>query len=264
MLRNTRAAICCAGILFTLFPKVIVAQNFKAWSPGYVVSTTGDTTRGLIHIPQFVTEEGVTLKVDEQGKRQQFNVQDLQAVGLQDGQRFVKRTITIGRNAATGNADSAAVLLQQLVSGYASFYRYNYNAARQSQQGTPSERVQYFIGFEGRSLMPVRKLTYQGAFPVLLQDCPVVVEALARTPFDERKIGNLILRYDTLCHTTPQAHDYRLPDPVSTMHLFVRMRGGLQQGKLFYPDFNYLPRAEAQTAVLPAYALEVRLANHGP
>ncbi|MGI4735364.1 MAG: hypothetical protein ACRYG7_09315 [Janthinobacterium lividum] len=234
--------------------------------PGYLVRTQGDTVRGLLRVPRYVTDEGLRFRPKADAPLQKITARELRAFGLQDGRRFVKRMLPVRRNAETGVVDSAAVLLQQLVAGYASFYRYDVDVARHRSEAeyTQSETVQYFIEAGSKNLVQVRRAAQQVTLAVVFQDCPAVVAAVRHTLFDEYKLSNLVLRYDRECHANAPVYDYRLPEPVSTVQVLVSARVGMQRSTLFYPSSYYLPKLESQSATQPIFGLELRLAYAGP
>ncbi len=254
------------GILWVGWPTAAAAQVVAHELPGYVVTAQGDTLRGLLTVPRFVTDAGVVLRPNAQAPAQKFGVQQLRAVALQDGRRLVKLKMPVRRDAQTGVVDSAAVLLQQLVGGYANFYRYDIDMTRHRGEAeyTQSETVQYFIRAAGSGLAQVRRATQQVTLGAVFQDCPTVTAAVPRTRFEEYRLSDLVVRYNADCHATVPAHDYRLPEPVSTAQVLVSARVGLHGGKLYYPASAYLTQAGSQAATRLLYGLELRLAYAGP
>jgi hypothetical protein len=251
------------AVLLAAQPLLVTAQKAPHGLPGYVVKVNGDTLRGLLEVPRLVTTNGLLFRATEPAPAQKFTVEEVRAFGFQNGHRFVRRTMAVRRNAETGVVDSATVFLQQLVAGYANFYRYD-APRRPSQDDDPVEATQYFLGVENSGLVQVRRATQQVALAAVFKDCPAVVAAVPRTLFDEYRLGSLVLRYNTECHAATPAHDHRLPEAPSTVQVLVSLRAGVQRGQLFYPSSDYLTLATAQATVLPAYGLELRLAYQGP
>ncbi|MGI4883475.1 MAG: outer membrane beta-barrel protein [Janthinobacterium lividum] len=267
MVTNKLSTFLIAGALGALQPALVTAQSNTRNLPGYVVTAAGDTLRGMLTVPRFATDQGLTLLPDNApSAARKFSVQTVRAFGWPDGRCFVKRSLASGRNAETGAVDSVAVLLQRLVGGAANFYRYDVDMTlhRGQAEYTQSETVQYFITVAGSGLAPVRPASYVAALSAVFKDCPAVVAAVPRTSFNERNIGDLVLRYNALCHAAVPAHDYRLPEAPSTVRLLVSLRAGAQRGKLFYPSSDYLTSANGQATVLPAFGVELRLAYQGP
>jgi hypothetical protein len=260
------STLLVVGFFTAIQPTCVSAQATPHDMPGYLVRTQGDTIRGLLHVPRYVTDEGLSFRPTNDAPAQKVSARELRAFGLQDGRRFVKRMLPVRRNAETGLVDSAAVLLQQLVVGYASFYRYDIDVARHRNEAeyTQSETVQYFIEAGSKNLVQVRRATQHATLAAVFQDCPAVVADVPRTLFDEYKLSNLVLRYDRECHADAPVHDYRLPEPVSTVQVLVSARAGIQRSTLFYPSSDYLPKSESQAAAQPIFGLELRLAYAGP
>ncbi|GAB3286855.1 hypothetical protein [Hymenobacter tenuis] len=254
------------GALLAAFPAPTTAQNRIKDQLGYVITTQGDTLRGKLTVPPFVTEHGLTLRANEEASTKKFGIQDLRGFGLADGRRFVRRTVGRKYNSETGTTDSATVFMQQLLAGHANFYRYNHNVERHRPEvgEAPSEAVQYFVEPMGGSLVEIRRATYLSVLPVLFKDCAVVIDVIPLIRFNEEQLSDLTLRYDTLCHASTPTHDYRLPKVPSTVRLRISAHAGLQSSQLFYslsPDFQ---RGWASSEVLPTYGIELRLANDGP
>ena len=261
MKKSARLAIC---ILLGMQPALTMAQTQAKNVPGYLVTTKGDTLRGFLTVPQFITESGLRYRATEKSASQTFTPQDVRAFGLQDGRRFVRRTLPIRLDAQTGVVDSAAVFLQQLLAGATDFYRYEASRRASTSEARQAGNVKLYVSKSSYNLVQLRRVTHQSVLSALFKDCPVVLESLPRTPFEEYKLGDLVLRYNTDCQTSTPAHDYRLPREHSSLQVFVSLHAGLQQGKLFYTSSSYFAKANAQPTTLPVYALELRLANKGP
>jgi hypothetical protein len=229
------------------------------------VTTAGDTLRGELAVPQFPTEKGIKYYPAATAAARPFGVREVRAFGLQDGRRFRRRNVAMGRNTEKGVVDSAAVFLQQLVGGAVNLYRYDMDATSYLQsRAAVTESPQFFIDQVSGPLLPVRRLTYQALLATVLKDCPAVLSALPRTTFTEESLSRLVLHYDTLCHTATPAHTYQLPPEPSTLRLLVSLRAGAQRAKLYYPSSFYLPPGEVQPTTQALYAVELRLANRGP
>ncbi|WP_045689661.1 hypothetical protein [Hymenobacter sp. AT01-02] len=227
--------------LFITCPSIALAQALANNTPGYIVTIQGDTIKGTLTVPRFATTEGVILHQTSQSAEKKYTVQDLRAFGLQDGRRFVKRTIPTNRNSESGVVDSSTVFFQHLVAGEANFYRYDFNAAHNNpnQLYASSETAQYFIDIANSSPVGVQRRTHQATLAALFKDCLEVVKLIPRTTFTERGLSNLALRYDTLCQASTKAYDYRLPEERNTTQLLVSLRAGLQNGQLSYRSSDY-------------------------
>ncbi|MCB2379277.1 autotransporter outer membrane beta-barrel domain-containing protein [Hymenobacter sp. BT635] len=251
--------------LISLLPGLALAQSRAKDVPGYVVTTAGDTLRGLISIPHFVTEQGISVRPAAKAPARQLSAAEVRVIGLQDQRRFLRQTVAASRNPETGVVDSATILVQHLVGGAANLYRYNHNAARHAGRSEgASAAVQYFIDQQGSSLVPLRRPTYEPVLTALFKDCPPVVQALLRTGFTEDKLGNLTLRYDTLCQATTPATDYRpRHEPLFGQRL-LSVRVAAQQTKFYHPSSYYFHPDQAERITRPALGLEMRFANAGP
>jgi hypothetical protein len=244
-------------------PIISFGQALTTKAAGYVITSGGDTLRGTLTVPRFVTDEGITLYQANQGAPTTYTVQDLRAFGLEDGRRFVKRHIPSNLNPASGLVDSTTVFFQHLIAGKVNFYRYDFNVARHNggQQYAPSETVQYFINIDNSTPVGVQRRSHQAVLAAIYKDCPEVVKLVPRTTFTERSLGNLALRYDTLCQTSTKAYDYRLPEQPNTIRLLVSLRAGLQNSQPSYRSSDYFTDGDATYSSLPAYAVELRLVN---
>jgi hypothetical protein len=250
------------SILITC-PMVSLGQKVADKAAGYIITSGGDTLRGTLTIPRFVTDEGITLYQANQGAGNKYTVKDVRAFGLQDGRRFVKLYIPSSLNPESGRVDSTTVFFQHLIAGKVNFYRYDFNVARhnEGQPHVPSETVQYFISIDNSTPIGVQRRSYQPVLAAIYKDCPAVVRLVPRTTFTERALGNLALHYDTLCQTTTKAYDYRLPEEPNTIRLLVSLRAGLQYSQLTYRSSDYFIGGDATYSTLPAYAVELRLVN---
>ncbi|HEX8426475.1 MAG TPA: outer membrane beta-barrel protein [Hymenobacter sp.] len=231
------------------------------------MTAQGDTLRGVLDVPRLVSDQGLQFRPDKQAAAKTLTIKDLKAFGLEDGRRFVKRTITTGRNSQTGGIDSAVVFVQQQIAGTVNFYRYEHSPLNNRTQAGSSanEPVQYFIDSGSRSLIRLSSRTYQSTFSVLFKDCQTVVEEVARTAFREKSLGDLVLRYNTQCpNSTTVAHDYRVAEKPSTTHLLFSGRGSVQSGNLWYTSSPDLARKDSRMPTGAAFGVEVRLANDGP
>jgi hypothetical protein len=264
MLTSKTTQLLVGGLLLASCPAAAQAPAVVPKLASYLVTSQGDTLRGQLTVPRLATRHGVTLRTSAQATRH-FEAQELRVVQLPDGRQLIRRALAAGRNPNTGAVDSATVLLQPLVAGAATLYRYDAAADPQSQTAQEaSGAIQYLVELSSHNLVRLRPATYQTTLAALLKDCPAVAEAVPRTTFDPAKLADLLLRYTTQCHASTPAHDYRPIQPPNPLRLLVSLRAGVQQGKLFYEYGGPLAQTNAQATTAAVVGLELRLANAGP
>lgn len=238
-----------------------LAQSGGRTGAGYVVKTSGDTLRGWLTIPRYVTHYGLAFATTREAPSQTLPITEVRAFGLADGQRFVRRRIANGTNSVTGQPDSATIYLHQLVAGPASLYRYDYNVAvMESRRFAPSETVQYFVSVAGSDLVQLRLRSYKAALGALLKDCAATAVESQRISLLEKPVTELLLRYNAECHASAPQRDLR-PATRHPLDVRVSLRAGSQSNLLYYTDFNKFEQDHAYAVRGFAVGAEVRVAR---
>ena len=254
------AGLLVGGSLLASRPATAQTQVATPKMAGYLIANQGDTLRGQLTAPRLATRHGVILYAPVQAARH-FGVQELRAVRLSNGRYLVRRVLATGHNSGTGASDSATVLVEPIVAGAATLYRYDTAPDRQ-QAGAASEAVQYFVGLG--SLAQLQPATQPALLAALLKDCPNAVSTIPQTSLAEDQLAEVVLHYNRLCHPEVATHDYRLAKNANTWQALVSLRVGGQHGQLYYDAANQLGRPEAQATTTVAVGVELRFATRGP
>jgi len=206
---------------------------------GYVVDLRGDTLRGQLTVPRFVSEFGVVLRPADGSAAHTFLPRDCQAFGYPTGPRYTTQRIRVAMVKSNTARDSSLVFMQTLVQGQASLYRLDYKL---SQQGgieySRYENVFYWI--QQRKTAPLQLLsegTYQNTLTPLVRTCSQVSALLHQTRFLEKDLAQLFLTYNRACGPATAILDLR-PSEAGRPRLRVRfgVSLGYLLGQIYYPN----------------------------
>lgn len=184
------------------------AQNAPPATP-YLVTHAGDTLRGALQAPRFVTEYGVKFSGNATSPASRFLPVEARAFRTADGRRYRSRPVNFAAQqlvlrqatAAVTRRDSLPVFLQELVLGKATLYRLDYHltADRAALEYTQYETTFFFVEVPGSALLRLEQQTFRATLKTLLADCPTVKPTLAKIPFSDAGLAQLVLEYNTAC-----------------------------------------------------------------
>ncbi|WP_426061105.1 hypothetical protein [Hymenobacter sp. B1770] len=257
---NKLVTLLVALLVLVAVPERAYAQADVRASAGFVVDSKGDTLRGWLDVPRFVTDYGIRFATTEQGAKQRMGVADVRAFGLNDDRRFVRRTIPWGGGDA-GYPDSATIFVQELVAGPASLYRYNHKPASQrlAPNASVQSETQYFARVGSSPLVALRRISYGAALGALLKDCPTVAQEAAQAVYSENALAELLLRYNSTCHAAAFFRDQRLQESRSPLRVHLSVRGGLQSSLLYYTQSAQFERRQAVSGSGTIWGGEARI-----
>ena len=240
-------------LLFLRVPPAAAQQPAATGLPAtdYLLTTAGDTVRGTVRLPQFVTQSGVGFRPAGGGPATTYRPGSIRGFGMRDGRRFVSRRVVL-QHLRPGTAtyrDSVPVFLQCLVLGPATLYRLDYNRDETATAMTYSrlESSFWLLSVVGGPLV-LQQESYQPLLQAALGSCAAAAAAVRRSRFEEAALRAVVALYNQ-CYPHQPGQAVVPTGPVVNYQTGWSLLGGVALQHLYYNDDPRLSAA-ATTANL--------------
>lgn len=228
-----------AYLLFLRVPPAAAQQPAATALPAtdYLLTTTGDTLRGTVRLPQFVTQSGVGFQPASGGPATTYRPGSIRGFGLHDGRRFVSSRVVLQqlRPGTATRRDSVPVFLQCLVLGPASLYRLDYNRDETATAMTYSRLESRFwlLSVGGGGPLLLQQESYRTLLEAILGSCTAAGAAVRRTRFEEESLRAAVVLYNQ-CYPNQPGQGVVPTGPMVKYQTGWSLLGGLALHHLYY------------------------------
>jgi hypothetical protein len=233
-------------------PGGIAQPNYR---PGYVVTSSGDTLKGLVNDHTEVNNaRECSFKAASEESPRKYGPDQLGGYGFANGKMYESKRVRLD------STTSATVFVELLVKGRLSLYHYkvgdHYFAGKSPEELVELTRVEKTIERDGVPYVVVREF-YKGTLIYMTLDCPRLKRKLDHLPFVLNDLIRVVHEYNT-CNDTSAS--------LRTKRKFITAKAGLTGGVNrswlhFSTDqvkYNYLTKASLDMNAYPFAGLYVQ------
>lgn len=233
-------------------PHAAAQPNYR---PGYVVSSTGDTLKGLVNDGTEVKNaRQCAFKAAAEEPPRQYGSDQLNGYGFTDGKMYESRRIRVDSTTAE------TVFVELLVKGRLSLYHYkvgnHYFAGKSPEELVKLTRVEKTIERDGVPFVVVREF-YKGTLIYMTLDCPQLKRKIDRLPFGHTDLLRIVHEYNTCTGTSASFRTKR-----KFVTAKAGLTGGFNRSRLrFSTDevkYDYLTKASLDVNAYPFAGLYVQ------